>query len=297
MEKIIIGSRGSRLALAQTNWIKSELEKRSPHTQFEIKIISTKGDQILNVSLDKIGDKGLFVKEIEQQLLDGQIDMAVHSMKDMPSTLPEGLVFSKTPIREDARDVLILKEGYTSLADLPKGAKIGTGSKRRLFQLKKLIPDFEPVSIRGNIETRMGKIESEGLDAVVLAAAGLHRLDLSHRIGIYLTPSQMLPAPAQGALAIEYPESHTALGQLLDQLGHDPSHQSILAERSFLEAVNGSCHIPIGAHATIEGDQMTLDCLFGDEAGNHIHVTHVKGKVIDAESLGIKAADQIKAML
>lgn len=167
--KVVVGTRGSKLALTQTNWVIDELKKNNPEVDFEIKIIKTKGDLVQHLSLDKIGDKGLFVKEIEQQLLYKEIDIAVHSMKDMPSCLPAGLKFAGIPKREDPRDVLILKEGYTSIDDLPQGAKIGTGSKRRKYQLLRARPDLEIVPIRGNIDTRVRKIEDENLDGVVLA--------------------------------------------------------------------------------------------------------------------------------
>ena len=197
--KIIVGTRGSKLAVTQTNWVINKLKEKHPEVEFETKIIKTKGDLIQNVSLDKIGDKGLFVKEIEQQLIDGQIDMAVHSMKDMPSNLPEGLKFASIPKREDARDVLVLKEGYSSINDLPNGAKVATGSKRRKYQLLKYRPDLNIVPIRGNVDTRIRKIVDENLDGVVLAASGLLRVGLEDKITYYIPKDIMIPAPAQGA--------------------------------------------------------------------------------------------------
>ena len=176
--KIVVGTRGSKLAVTQTNWVIDKLKEKHPSVEFEVKIIKTKGDLIQNVSLDKIGDKGLFVREIEQQLIDGEIDMAVHSMKDMPSSLPEGLKFASVPKREDQRDVLILKDGYNSLEDLPQGATIGTGSKRRKYQLLNHRPDLNIVSIRGNVDTRIRKIKDENLDGIVLAASGILRVGL-----------------------------------------------------------------------------------------------------------------------
>ena len=204
--KLVVGTRGSNLALVQTNWVVDQLKKENPGVEFEIKIIKTKGDLIKDLPLDKIGDKGLFVKEIEKSLLDGEIDMAVHSMKDMPSYLPEGLKFAHSPKREDPRDALIFKEGYKSLDDLPQGARIGTGSKRRKYQLLKHRPDLEIVPIRGNIETRIKKIETEKLDGVVLAASGLRRAGLDDKIDYYIPTDIMLPAPAQGILALEIRE-------------------------------------------------------------------------------------------
>ena len=216
--KIIVGTRGSKLAVTQTNWVINKLKEKHPEVEFETKIIKTKGDLIQNVSLDKIGDKGLFVKEIEQQLIDGQIDMAVHSMKDMPSNLPEGLKFASIPKREDARDVLVLKEGYSSINDLPNGAKVATGSKRRKYQLLKYRPDLNIVPIRGNIDTRIRKIVDENLDGVVLAASGLLRVGLEDKITYYIPKDIMIPAPAQGALAIEIRENSKDIEEIINSL-------------------------------------------------------------------------------
>jgi len=296
-KKILVGTRGSRLALIQTDWVISELKKHAPNLNIDHKVISTKGDEILNVSLDKIGDKGLFVKEIEAQLLDGQIDLAVHSMKDMPSQCISGLSFSNPPAREDPRDALILKKGYTSLDDLPKKAKIGTGSKRRAFQLKSIRPDIETVPIRGNVETRISKIESENLDGVILAAAGLHRLGLKHLITHYLSPEQMIPAPAQGALCLQYRTDDQEIKTLLNTLTDDLTTLCIRAERRFLEAVDGSCHIPIGAYATLEEDEIMLKCVFGDAEGEILLFHDAKGSKDNPEAIGDQAAAAIKLTL
>lgn len=296
MKTIKVGTRGSRLARAQTDWVIASLRALDHRLNFETVIISTKGDEIQNISLDKIGDKGLFVKEIEQQLLDGHIDIAVHSMKDMPSDQGLPLAFSKTPKREDPRDILALKEGYLTLDDLPQGARIGTGSKRRLFQLLKHRPDIVAVPIRGNVETRLSKIEKENLDGVILAAAGLHRLDLSHRITQYLEPSLMIPAPAQGALALQYHKDRDDLRDLLNQLSDDDSECCIRAERAFLKGVNGSCHIPIGAYATLSEDKSTLElaCIWGTEDGSILKQVRLSGPSEAPEALGQKCADAMK---
>ena len=293
-KKIIVGTRGSRLALYQTDWVMTQLKAIHPELEIEKKIISTKGDEILNVSLDKIGDKGLFVKEIEAQLLKGDIDFAVHSMKDMPSQCVDGLKFAAPPLREDVRDALVLRSGFNKLSDLPLGAKIGTGSKRRAFQLKRLRPDLEIVPIRGNVETRISKIESENLHGVVLAAAGLHRLDLQAKISSYLSPEEMIPAPAQGALCLQFRTEDLYLELLLNQLSDPHTDLCTKAERSFLEAVEGSCHLPIGAFATIEADEMTLYCVFGDEEGTSLIFHKEIGSVATAELLGKRAADAIR---
>lgn len=291
--KIVVGSRGSNLALTQTNWVISELKKHHPNIEFEVKIIKTKGDLIQNVSLDKIGDKGLFVKEIEQQLIDKKIDIAVHSMKDMPSSLPEGLKFAGIPKREDIRDVLILKEGYSSLEDLPNGAKIGSGSKRRKYQLLKHRPDLDIVPIRGNIETRMRKIEDENLCGVILAAAGLIRAGLKDKISCYLDVDKIIPAPAQGALGIEIRQEDPEVEKILDCLTDKVSEIQVSAERGFLDGINGSCHIPIGAHCEVNGENINLTGLYGDEEGKKLITKTISGKALEAREVGIELAKLI----
>ncbi|CEO25990.1 hydroxymethylbilane synthase [Paraclostridium sordellii] len=291
--KIVVGSRGSNLALTQTNWVISELKKHHPNIEFEVKIIKTKGDLIQNVSLDKIGDKGLFVKEIEQQLIDKKIDIAVHSMKDMPSSLPEGLKFAGIPKREDIRDVLILKEGYSSLEDLPNGAKIGSGSKRRKYQLLKHRPDLDIVPIRGNIETRMRKIEDENLCGVILAAAGLIRAGLKDKISCYLDVDKIMPAPAQGALGIEIRQEDPEVEKILDCLTDKVSEIQVSAERGFLDGINGSCHIPIGAYCEVNGENINLTGLYGDEEGKKLITKTISGKASEAREVGIELAKLI----
>ena len=291
--KIIVGTRGSKLAVTQTNWVINKLKEKHPEVEFETKIIKTKGDLIQNVSLDKIGDKGLFVKEIEQQLIDGQIDMAVHSMKDMPSNLPEGLKFASIPKREDARDVLVLKEGYSSINDLPNGAKVATGSKRRKYQLLKHRPDLEIVPIRGNIETRIKKIETEKLDGVVLAASGLRRAGLDDKIDYYIPTDIMLPAPAQGILALEIREDDKETEKIIDSIKDDITKIQIDAERGFLIGVNGSCHIPMGAYCEIEGEKITLTGLYGDGEGKKIVVQSQVGTLADAPKIGYELAKSV----
>jgi hydroxymethylbilane synthase len=289
--KIIVGTRGSKLALSQTNWVINEIKKHNPQVEFEIKIIKTKGDIIQNVSLDKIGDKGLFVKEIEDRLINKEIDMAVHSMKDMPSSLPEELKFSYTPKREDARDVLVLKEGYKSLDELPIGAKIGTGSKRRKYQLLKYRSDLNIVSIRGNVDTRIKKIETEGLHGVVLAAAGMHRLGINDRISYYIPMDIVIPAPAQGALAIEIRKDHSYIDEIIKSIEDKNTHIQVECERGFLDGVNGSCHIPIGAYCTIKGKELKLTGLLGDEEGNVLIKKSINGQVGNERELGIRLAE------
>ena len=291
--KLVVGTRGSNLALVQTNWVVDQLKKENPEVEFEVKIIKTKGDLIKDLPLDKIGDKGLFVKEIEKSLLDGEIDMAVHSMKDMPSYLPEGLKFAHSPKREDPRDALIFKEGYKSLDDLPQGARIGTGSKRRKYQLLKHRPDLEIVPIRGNIETRIKKIETEKLDGVVLAASGLRRAGLDDKIDYYIPTDIMLPAPAQGILALEIREDDKETEKIIDSIKDDITKIQIDAERGFLIGVNGSCHIPMGAYCEIEGEKITLTGLYGDGEGKKIVVQSQVGTLADAPKIGYELAKSV----
>lgn len=288
--KIVVGTRGSKLALTQTKWVVNELQKKHPHIDFELKIIKTKGDIVQHITLDKIGDKGLFVKEIEQQLIDKEIDIAVHSMKDMPSSLPEGLKFASIPKREDPRDVLILKEGYKTIDDLPKGATIGTGSKRRKYQLLKYRQDLNIVPIRGNIDTRIRKIEDENLDGVVLAAAGVLRVGLEGIISSYLPIEIMIPAPSQGALAIEIRKDDTEVEKIISCFRDEVTEIQVAAERGFLDGVNGSCHIPMGSYCAVDGEDIDLVGLFGDEEGKNIVIKSLKGKVSSAREVGLELA-------
>lgn len=276
MRNLIVGTRGSKLALTQTNWVVSQLKAVNAELEIEVKIIKTKGDMILDKALDKIGDKGLFVKEIESELIKGNIDFAVHSMKDMPTENPEGLVFAKIPKREDNRDALVLKKGYKSLDDIPFGGKLGTGSKRRVYQIKALRPDIDCIPVRGNIETRMGKIESENLDGVILAAAGLIRNGHEDKISEYLDPKVFIPAPAQGALGIQYKDNDHEVEKLLNSISHEESTLTTYVEREFLKNVEGSCHLPVGAYCSIENDCVNLKVLFGDEDGEKL--VNISGK-------------------
>ena len=294
--KVVVGTRGSKLALTQSKWVVSQLEACNPHVEFEIKIIKTKGDMIQNVPLDKIGDKGIFVKEIEQQLLEGEIDIAIHSMKDMPSEVCEGLQFTYTPIREDSRDVLILKEPIGHINELPKGARIGTGSKRRKYQLLALRPDLQIEPIRGNIDTRISKIETENLDGIVLAAAGVKRLGREEEIGYYLPIQEMIPAPAQGALAIEIRKDDETIYNLIRPIEDLMSQLQIEAERAFLEGVEGSCHLPIGASATLEEGRLHLIGLLGDEEGTKLVKQEIEGvckSIEEARNLGYSLASRV----
>lgn len=257
MRTIRVGSRQSALAITQTGQTIDLLkaicaEAGLPYT-FEVKPIVTRGDRILDVTLSKVGGKGLFVKEIEQALLDEEIDFAVHSMKDMPFDLPEGLVIGAVPKREDPRDVLISLKGY-DLAGLPANAKVGTSSLRRAAQLKARRPDLQIESVRGNIDTRLKKLETEGFDAILLAAAGMRRMGWADRITNYLDPQECLPAVGQGALAIECRAGDKEVMELLARLNDAKTERAVRAERRFLGLLNGGCQVPIGAYAEAESD-------------------------------------------
>lgn len=268
--EIVVGTRGSKLALIQTNWVIKKLQEKHPHITFSIKMIKTKGDLIQNVALDKIGDKGIFVKEIEEQLLKGDIDIAIHSMKDMPSEITEGLAFAKTPIREDRRDVLVLRQAIKDISDIPQGATIGTGSKRRKYQLLKVRPDLNIVPIRGNIDTRIRKIETENLDGVVLAAAGLRRAGLEDKISYYIPEEMVIPAPAQGALGIQIRVNDEVVREVVSGIECTHDEMEVQAERAFLKAVDGSCHIPIGASGVLKDGVLQLKSVFGNEDGTKL---------------------------
>lgn len=291
--KLIVGTRGSRLALTQTNWVVDRLKEKNPELDIEIKIIKTKGDKILDKALDKIGDKGLFVKEIEAELLSGSIDLAVHSMKDMPTENPEGLVFANIPKREDCRDALVLKEGYKSLDDIPTGGKIGTGSKRRIFQLNRIRPDIKCVNIRGNIETRMRKIQEENLDGVILACAGLIRNGHEEKITHYLNPTVFIPAPAQGSLALQCREKDKNIRAIINTIGDEKSTLTTFVEREYLKNVEGSCHLPVGAYCCEDGTTITLHVLFGDENGDFLVKQSETVDIEDYELLGESLAKKV----
>lgn len=258
MRKIIVGSRRSKLALTQTKWFINEMKENGAPFEFEIKEIVTKGDQILDVQLSKVGGKGLFVKEIEKALLDKEIDFAVHSMKDMPAVLPEGLIIGCIPPREDARDAFISK-GHVKFRDLPQGAVVGTSSLRRSAQILQARPDLEIKWIRGNIDTRLKKLETEDYDAILLAAAGLKRMGWSDEVVTeYLDINICLPAVAQGALGIECREDDEELLRELAKITDSNTAKAAYAERAFLAAMDGGCQVPIAGYATVDGENITL---------------------------------------
>lgn len=291
--RIVIGTRGSQLALWQAHWVKAELERRNAGVTCELLIIKTKGDKILDVPLAKVGGKGLFVKEIEEALLDGRIDLAVHSMKDMPSELPEGLTIGAIPEREDPRDALISKNGLGFEA-LPVGARVGTSSLRRSAQLLARRPDLRIETLRGNIDTRLKKVTEGDLDAIILAAAGLRRLGFDGHITEYLDTGLMLPAVGQGALCIESRENDARIDAVLSPLNHMPTRVTVLAERAFLHTLEGSCQIPVGAFAQTDGETITLRGLVAEVDGSRILMETETAETAQGEALGITVATRLK---
>lgn len=297
MRNIIVGSRQSALALTQTGQVIADLQRLAKElgiaATFEVKKIVTKGDQILDVTLSKVGGKGLFVKEIEQALLDGAIDLAVHSMKDVPSVLPEGLTLGAIPKREDARDCVITREGV-SFEQLPQGAIVGTSSLRRSSQLQHLRPDLKIVSIRGNIDTRIQKLHSEGMDAIVLAAAGLHRMSWAERITSYISEEACIPAVGQGSLGIECRESDEEIMRLLAAYDDALTRRAVEAERAFLLQINGGCQVPIGAYATIGEDNLIhITGIVGSPDGDILLKATMQGS--EPKQLGKQLAERLQA--
>ena len=290
MRKIIVGSRRSKLALTQTNWVMDQLRKLDPRFDFEVKEIVTKGDQILDVTLSKVGGKGLFVKEIEQAMLDKEIDMAVHSMKDMPAVLPDGLTIGCIPFREDHRDALISR-GHVKLKDLKPGAIVGTSSLRRSAQLLVARPDLEIKWIRGNVDTRLQKLETEEYDAIILAAAGLSRLGwASDVVTEFLDADLCIPAVGQGALSIECREDDKELLELFEKFTCKKTERAVRAERAFLQKMEGGCQVPIAGFAYVaENDEIVLNVLVASPEGHEIIKEEVRGQ--NPEELGIQAAD------
>ncbi len=294
-DTIRIGTRGSPLALWQANWIKSCLDNEHNELQVDIVRIKTSGDKIQDVSLAKIGGKGLFTKEIEEALIRNDIDIAVHSMKDVPVKLPRGLNISVITKREDPRDALISNNDI-KLADLPEGARIGTGSLRRQTQLLSYRPDFNVMPLRGNLETRLDKLKTEGLDAIILAAAGLKRLGMDDRISEYIEPDVMLPGIGQGAVGIELRLFDTFAMMMTMPLDHEPSHSALLAERAFLRKLEGGCQVPIGGYATIDDKTLTLKGLVGSLDGKQILKAEKSGPAQDAEFIGNSLGKEILQM-
>lgn len=290
MRKIIVGSRQSKLALTQTNWVIEQLKKTGLPYEFEVKKIVTKGDKILDITLSKVGGKGLFVKEIEQAMLDKEIDIAVHSMKDVPSQLQPEFTLGAITKRVDARDAFISK-GHVKFLDLPAGAIVGTSSLRRSSQLLRARPDLNIKWIRGNIDTRLRKLEEEDFDAIILAAAGLERMGWKEDVVTeYLDPEICLPAVGQGALGIECRADDTEVLELLKHLDDEATRKAVTAERAFLHKMEGGCQVPIAAFGTVENrEEIKLKALVGSPDGKTIFEHTLTGK--DPVQLGENIAD------
>ncbi len=291
---IRIGTRGSKLALWQANWVKNALEKRFGEIVVEIVKIKTRGDKILDVPLARVGGKGLFVKEIEQALLEKSIDLAVHSMKDMPAVTPAGLEIRAVPERENPRDVLISLTGKT-IDQLPPGAVIGTSSLRRRAQLLHLRPDLKIKSLRGNLDTRLKKLESGEFDGIILAAAGIHRLGAADKVTQYMEFETILPAVGQGALCLETRNGDPLIGPFIDALDHGPTRTAVEAERAFLARLEGGCQVPIAAHARIENEALEIVGLVADLNGRHLIKAGKKGKTGESLELGLAVAEVLLA--
>lgn len=293
-EHFVIGSRGSKLALWQAEWVRSRLEASDARVRVRVEIIKTSGDVLRDVPLAVIGGQGVFTKELEQALLDGRIDIAVHSLKDLPTIVPEGLAITAITEREDARDALVLRADASrdstpappSIKSLPPGARVGTSSPRRMAQLKHLRSDLVVKDLRGNVDTRLRKLDEGEYDAVILAAAGLRRLGFAHRISAPVAVDEMLPAVSQGALGIETRAGDTETNRLVALLDHDATRAACLAERALLRALGGGCQVPIAAHATIDGKVLRLEAVVAAHSGERVIRDAIEGESSEAEQLG-----------
>jgi hydroxymethylbilane synthase len=287
-----IGTRGSKLALAQSTWVKEEVESRYSHVQVELVRIRTKGDKIIDSPLSKLGGKGLFVKEIEDALLRREVHVAVHSMKDVPSELPGELMLSVFPWREDPSDALISEEDRT-LEELPRGARVGTSSLRRAAQLLHIRPDLEVAALRGNVDTRLKKLDSGGLHAIILAPAGLKRLGFAHRISQILPIESILPAIGQGALGLEVMRDNEETLGLLEFLNHEPTQITVTCERAFLKKLEGGCQVPIAGFAHIDGKSLHLRGIVAELDGSTLIRDEITGEKERAEEIGIALAERL----
>ncbi|WP_338937418.1 hydroxymethylbilane synthase [Fusobacterium pseudoperiodonticum] len=292
---VVIGSRGSILALAQANLVKNSLEANYPDLTFEIKEIVTSGDKDLKSNWENSNAslKSFFTKEIEQELLDGQIDIAVHSMKDMPAVSPKGLICGAIPDREDARDVLISKNGF--LVTLPQGAKIGTSSLRRVMNLKAIRPDFKIKHLRGNIHTRLKKLETEDYDAIILAAAGLKRVGLTDKISEYLNGEVFPPAPAQGVLYIQCRENDEEIKGILKSIHNEDIAKIVEIEREFSKIFDGGCHTPMGCYSQVNEDKIKFIGAYSHD-GKQIRVV-IEDDLAKGKEIAHMAADEIKSKI
>jgi len=291
--KLIIGSRGSDLALWQANFVKKEIERNNKNVSVEIKIIKTKGDKILDVALSKIGDKSLFTKELEVELLNKNIDIAVHSLKDLQTKIPVGLKLAAVSKRHSVEDVLIARKKGMTINTLAEGAIVGTGSLRRRSQLLHLRPDLKTSELRGNVPSRIEKFLSSNWDAIILARAGVERLKLQKYISSIISTDEMLPAVGQGALGIEINETNKLAEEIVQTIHDEKTYLAVLAERSFLRTLEGGCQVPIGAFAEVRSNGFYFDGLVGSLDGSLTFRSKFRGKKSDAEKIGIVIAKEM----
>ncbi len=291
-DKIVIGSRGSKLALCQANMIADSLTDKHPGLAVEIVKIKTRGDKILDVPLARVGGKGLFVKELEDALLCGRIDLAVHSLKDMPTELPPGLCIGVVTERENPFDIIISRDNR-KLEDLPHDATLGTSSLRRQAQLLHYSKEYKFVDLRGNLDTRIRKLHEQGFDAIVLAAAGVYRLGWQEKISQILPATICLPAVGQGALGIEIREDDQQLRDLLAHLHHQKTGMAVEAERALLKRLEGGCQVPLGAYAEVNDDKLTLQGVVADPEGKQLIRDEISGRPDDAANLGVTLAERL----
>ena len=289
-----IGTRGSKLALVQSEWVKKEMQSRYPELRVELVKIRTKGDKIIDAPLSKVGGKGLFVKEIEEALLKREVDLAVHSLKDVPAELHKGLQLSVYPKREDPRDALV-SSLFRKVGDLPQGASVGTSSLRRSAQLLHMRPDLHIAPLRGNVDTRLRKLDSGELQAIVLAAAGLHRLGLSDRITALLSPDSVLPAIGQGVLGLEVRENDQKVQNLISFLNDLETELAARAERAFLKELEGGCQVPLAGYARVEKGRLVLDGMVAELDGSVILKRKLSGEKDKPEDLGLALARNLIA--
>ncbi len=289
-----IGTRGSQLALTQSQWVKERIEARHPEIKVELVRIKTTGDKIQRPPLSQVGGKGLFVKEIEDALLRKEVDLGVHSMKDVPAGLPEGLEISVFPAREDPRDAFVSCR-YKSIAELPRRAMVGTSSLRRASQLLHLRPDLRINAIRGNVDTRLRKLESGDFEAIILAAAGLRRLGLSQKITQILSTDVSLPAIGQGVLGLEVRKDDSAVQGLIDFLNHEETELPVRAERALLKELEGGCQVPLAGYGILDGDKIILDGMVAELDGSVLIRDRLSGSKEKPENLGVDLAKKILA--
>lgn len=291
--RIVIGSRGSELALWQANFVKKELEKKNKNVSVEIKIIKTTGDKILDVALSKIGDRSLFTKELEVELLNKKIDLAVHSLKDLQTVIPKGLKLSAVTKRHNVNDVLIARKKGTTIFNLPENAKVATGSLRRRCQLLHIRPDLNIVELRGNVPSRIKKFLESDWDAIILARAGVERLKLNKYISSIIKTDVMLPAVGQGALGIETRTDNKIVNEIVKSIHHENTYKAVSAERALLKTLEGGCQVPIGAFAEIKQNGLSLDALVGSLDGSITYRKKIRGSKNNPENLGKKLANEL----